>query len=334
MLRKSLLGGFLLFFVIQGFPSASLGFDSVTRKLILADALRFCPDELRIYLEGHKNIVSQGISFADTSHGKLKPEDFQDLFTYLVERLKAGASSQYNTINKFGVLACYLSESIYPGDLRISMKNTVARYDGFHEVSDPRTKLLLLTEEYGPYRGDRRKEVTDFLYNTAVNEIVDLWISAWKAGGGETTRLCRVGLEIKHNPSYQNTDESKEPVRRELTIEEHFRLKAEREFAQEKAERAKAEEQRLAAIAAEEQKKKADQQKEREEALIRKLKIRALTSAAAAKPSQQQQMQHILEQQQQMQRDLNSIDWQLQQQRWDNMNRDFRERMRNLGVPY
>ena len=43
-----------------------------------------------------------------------------------------------------------------------------------------------------------KKEITDHLYNVAVNEIVDYWVSAWEAGGYQTGLFASVGEEITH----------------------------------------------------------------------------------------------------------------------------------------
>jgi hypothetical protein len=43
-----------------------------------------------------------------------------------------------------------------------------------------------------------KKEITDQLYNVALNEIVDYWVSAWEASGYQAGLFASVGQEIIH----------------------------------------------------------------------------------------------------------------------------------------
>ena len=43
-----------------------------------------------------------------------------------------------------------------------------------------------------------KKEITEQLYNVAVNEIVDYWVSAWESGGYQAGLFASVGEEITH----------------------------------------------------------------------------------------------------------------------------------------
>ncbi|MGD8991612.1 MAG: hypothetical protein PVI00_09195, partial [Desulfobacterales bacterium] len=61
------------------------------------------------------------------------------------------------------------------------------------------SNLTGLVENYRiPCRQVQKREITDQLYNVALNEIVDFWVSAWKAGGFQPGMYARTGQEISH----------------------------------------------------------------------------------------------------------------------------------------
>lgn len=42
------------------------------------------------------------------------------------------------------------------------------------------------------------KEIMKLLYNAAVNEVVDYWVSAWEEGGYQAGMFAGVGKKISH----------------------------------------------------------------------------------------------------------------------------------------
>lgn len=200
MVKKAAIGLVFVMLIVCGYPSVSLGLSGDAQKTLLKDATKFCPPDLMSYLKKHQGIVKKGMSFVDRTRVKVNPEQVQRVYTGLVKRMKSGRSTEYNTINAFGVLASFISEAMSPSDDRFCTDNTIIRYDGFQEVTDVQTRVSAFVEKCKPYWGDTRREVRNFLCNVAANEIADFWISAWKAGGHDVTKLCRVGLEIRHDP--------------------------------------------------------------------------------------------------------------------------------------
>jgi hypothetical protein len=204
-MMKKLSTGLIFLLSIFFFISApASGFKLETRQAILGDAIRFCPAELKSYLELNRDIVTEGMLFADRIPAvKMDPFETKKIYSELVERIKNGRSKEYNTVISFGVLACFIAESICPGPFYTScnMVPAAVSYDGFNEVGNIDSHTADMLETYrGPYKEDQRIEVTSVLYPVAVNEIVDFWTSAWKAGGHGIGNLCDVGTEIKHGP--------------------------------------------------------------------------------------------------------------------------------------
>lgn len=202
-MTKKLSTGLIFFLSIFFFiPASALGFKLETRKAILEDAIHFCPAELKTYLEVNRNIVIEGMLFADRMPPvKIDPFETEAIYSDLVEKMKSGRSNEFNTVISFGVLACFIAESICPGTIYSSnhMIPISVLYDGFNEVADIRSHTDKILETYRkPCKKDRRTEVVSFLYQVAVNEIVDFWTSAWKAGGHSISNLCNTGTEIKH----------------------------------------------------------------------------------------------------------------------------------------
>jgi hypothetical protein len=75
------------------------------------------------------------------------------------------------------------------------------QYDGHQQIETASVKphITSLIENYRiPCRSRMKKEITDQLYNVAVNEIVDYWVSAWEAGGYQPGVFASIGKKITH----------------------------------------------------------------------------------------------------------------------------------------
>ena len=187
-------------------PRICLGFTSDIRTSIIADAIKFCPDGLRTYLEKHQETVIEGSFFVDRNPRALVKDRLyvRNSYAKITEGLRSGKSDDWNIINQFGILAGFLLESIYRGDATDRVNTVVqdcpeiVRYDGLHELTDIDSRMTTLLKRYKPYWGDTREDTKDYLYNVGVNELVDFWVSAWRAGGQQVTRLCEIGSTIKH----------------------------------------------------------------------------------------------------------------------------------------
>jgi hypothetical protein len=204
MMKKLSIGLICLLSIFFFISAPASGFKLETRQAILGDAIRFCPAELKAYLELNRDIVTEGMLFADRIPVvKMDPFETKDIYSDLVERMKNGRNNEFNTVISFGVLACFIAESICPGPFYTSydMVPASVSYDGFNEVGDIDSHTADMVETYRrPYKEDKRIEVVSVLYQVAVNEIVDFWTSAWKAGGHGISNLCDAGTEIKHGP--------------------------------------------------------------------------------------------------------------------------------------
>ena len=189
---------FLVFIMIL-FPDMSLAFNNETRCQILKDAISFSPKYLRSYLTVNFTAVHEGIHFADRNKeaaSSIRNEDTKKLYNRIIRDLRQGKVNDFHTPHRFGLLACFIAETIY-SDRFIDRTTLIPKkvvYDGFHEVSNVDASLSNLIVKYrNPYGYSRDKQVTDYLYNVAVNQIVDHWISAWQAGGQKPGLLTRRG---------------------------------------------------------------------------------------------------------------------------------------------
>jgi hypothetical protein len=133
----------------------------------------------------------------------IDPYDTEMIYEHLIEDLRDKKYDEFNTAHAFGVLACFLAETISPDNFKTPdhfIPETV-RYDGHQQIEAARVKsdITNLIENYRiPCRARIKKEITDQLYNAAVNEIVDYWVSAWEAGGNQAGLFASVGDEITH----------------------------------------------------------------------------------------------------------------------------------------
>jgi hypothetical protein len=183
-------------------PDNSLAFNDEVRCQMLKDAISFCPTQLKSYLTDNFELVHDGIHFADRNKhalSSIRPDDTKVLYDATVNDLREGKLNDENTIHRFGVLACFVAETIYPDNSKASSSLVPKKvvYDGFQKVANVDSNVSRLVTKYRkPYRHSRNRQVTDFLYYVAVNEIVDHWISAWKAGGKEPGLLSPQGTKI------------------------------------------------------------------------------------------------------------------------------------------
>ncbi|MGD9235716.1 MAG: hypothetical protein PVF09_03515, partial [Desulfobacterales bacterium] len=114
---KNLLKIFLLLIlvVVILFPGNSFAFKSLTRDQLIYDAIEFCPTELREYLRHNLLAVVAGMHFKER-HPKriyaIAPYDTEIIYKSLISDLKQGRYDEFNTAHTFGVLACFLAETI------------------------------------------------------------------------------------------------------------------------------------------------------------------------------------------------------------------------------
>jgi hypothetical protein len=194
----------LIFFI--AYPVDSFAFKSLTRDQLVYDAIEFCPTELKEYLRNNLPTVSTGMHFKERHRHRsypIDPYDTEIIYQNLIKDLKDGKYDEFNTAHAFGVLACFLAESISEENYRTPQhlipEDVV--YDGYQQI-DPvsvKSHITGLIENYRiPCRLTTETKVTDQLYNAALNEIVDYWISAWEAGGCQASMLASAGEKITH----------------------------------------------------------------------------------------------------------------------------------------
>jgi hypothetical protein len=149
-------------------------------------------------------IVSAGNHFAERHQRRsysIDPYETEVVYNHLIKDLKEGKYNKFNTAHAFGVIACFIAETISPDNYRTPqhlIPNNVS-YDGYQEVGDIKSHITILIENYRiPGRKKMKKEITELLYNVAVNEIVDYWVSAWEKGGYQTGMFASAGKKISH----------------------------------------------------------------------------------------------------------------------------------------
>lgn len=197
---------FLILAALVSFPGNSFAFKSLTRDQLVYDAIEFCPTELRAYLRHNLFIVVAGMHFKERHPERIysiAPYDTEIIYHSLITDLKKGRYDEYNTAHSFGVLACFLAETISPDNYKTPahLIPDEVKYDGYHGLNpeDVKANLSSLIENYRiPCQQVQKREITDQLYNVALNEIVDYWVSAWKAGGFQPGSFVASGQEISH----------------------------------------------------------------------------------------------------------------------------------------
>ncbi len=185
-MQKKILVSLLLIFSLFNAQSA-LAFNSQTRCQIIRDAIYFAPEKLQGYLVENFESVHKGIHHIDLAGKKdFDPYQAKTIYQALVKKLQKNKLESFNTTHRFGVLAGYLAETVTPLNFH-GISDLIpgkVEHDGYQPVKDINGSLSRIIRDYrNPYLGQTRREVTDFLYAVAVNEIVDHWMAAWQAGG-------------------------------------------------------------------------------------------------------------------------------------------------------
>ncbi len=192
----------LLFLALAAvwFAAPAAAFNPNTRLSILKDAIQFSPANLQKYLKAREDVVTGGMIYDQRGIGFISPFAAGDVYGALVARLKSGETKGYGSYRSFGVLAALAAESVFPGTSFTAMDVKADRvlFDGAEEVKDAQLKVEAMISTYSPYWKDTRREVTAVMYDRAVNAVVDLWASAWKAGGQDPGAFPEVGAEITH----------------------------------------------------------------------------------------------------------------------------------------
>ncbi len=196
----------LVLAVLIAYPGTSFAFKSLTRDQLVYDAIEFCPTELKAYLLDNLLTVSAGMHFKERHrHGPypINPYHTEVVYQNLIKDLKEGRHDEFNTAHAFGVLACFVAETISPDNYKTPahLIPELVTYDGYHQVDPASVKPHIsgLIKDYRvPCRNRMKREITDQLYNIALNEIVDYWVSAWEASGLQSGMLARTGQKISH----------------------------------------------------------------------------------------------------------------------------------------
>lgn len=196
-----------LFCVLAGIlmlPAGSFAFKSITRDQMIYDAIEFCPRELQTYLLENIEIVSAGNHFAERHQRRsytIDPYETEVIYNHLVKDLKEGKYDEFNTAHAFGVVACFIAETISPDNYRTPqhlIPDNVS-YDGYQQVGDIKSHITSLIKNYRiPCRQKMNKRISEVLYNVAVNEIVDYWVSAWQKSGYQAGMFANAGKKISH----------------------------------------------------------------------------------------------------------------------------------------
>ena len=135
-----------LFFGVIFFPDSSFAFKSVTRNQLIYDAIDFSPAELQVFLRDNLIIVRSGSHFAERHQRRsysVDPYATEIIYKQLIEDLKNGEHDEFNTAHAFGVLACFIAETISPDNYRTpsQMVPDDVTYDGYQEVGDVKSNI-------------------------------------------------------------------------------------------------------------------------------------------------------------------------------------------------
>ena len=182
----------------------SFGFNREFRVALITDAIKFCPQELKVFLKKNQGALIDGMLFVSKNRNSFHMSDIQDVIEYhynhIINEFKAEELNDDDITRSFGLIACFISEIICPGKIYTSNKlvpDTVSR-ENFQKVTNVKKEILGFIEKYRPYRNNYREEVIAFLYGEAVNSIVNFWVSVWNASGHKITDVNKIKPKVDH----------------------------------------------------------------------------------------------------------------------------------------
>ncbi|MDI6795383.1 MAG: hypothetical protein QMD09_00470 [Desulfatibacillaceae bacterium] len=160
-------------------------FNFANRTAIADNAIFFSPANIRAFLEDNRDEVLDGMTYDYTTHAQISPAEAGRIFEILVERLRAGALYDANTVRSMGVLAAHIAEAFSPGHLNTThfLNPEKVEFAGIVPVDNPGWRVNEIIEAHKAFQNDKRDEVLVPRYALAVNEIVSFWTAAWQAAG-------------------------------------------------------------------------------------------------------------------------------------------------------
>ncbi len=184
--------------LVCGMAASGWAFSEEAIHDMLEDAYQFCPTSLKTYLQKNQLYVRWGGGIATRwDRVRLDPWELEIVYRKLVSSLKSGKAGEFQTAKRFGVLACYVAETILPGPVYINRQDyepPQVVYEGYSVRPDLRSRIAYLMVQYrAKHAWDNNPETLKPLYQKAVNEIVDLWVSAWKEAGLDVSGMADRG---------------------------------------------------------------------------------------------------------------------------------------------
>ena len=216
MAGKFQMGTILALVLLLMLPASSEAFNRNLSESMIADAISFCPDNLRDYLGAREKLIYKGMNHGDFATGPIDPMSAKRVHDLLVERLKQGRQDDPNVIIAFGTLAFFLSETVSPGPCRTleALLPELVLYDGTDTIENMEDTILATLEMSKPFHGACDEESIGNAYNIAVNTIVDFWISAYGKAGLDPGELRPVGSQVDHSRKAIYTPEELEAMKK------------------------------------------------------------------------------------------------------------------------
>jgi len=192
--------------LVFGVAATGFSFNEDSIFGMVEDAAQFCPPALQTYLQENQQVVHWGAGLVGRwKRYRLDPQEMETVYRALVIDLQTGRAGDFRTAKRFGVLACFAAETILPGtffghgnDSELMPAKVV--YQGYSEPPDLKIRTGYLVEQYRhKYWWNSDPETVRHLYQKTVNEIVDLWVSAWKAAGLDISGVAARGTTVSHD---------------------------------------------------------------------------------------------------------------------------------------
>ncbi|MFZ2632734.1 MAG: hypothetical protein WAZ60_20695 [Desulfosalsimonadaceae bacterium] len=176
---------FLLFlsWLLIGFNlKQAQSFSEETRRTMIKDAIKFCPQSLQTHLTNNTEAIKSGMFFIERNPQiRISSRQVETWHKSLVSELEGEVKFGNNTMDKFGFIAGFIADTINPSYVRSSRlrvpqaseRNKIIYYDGYEKISDINKKMEELSNTYSLYYSFNKVEgaIIDKAYSDAVNQI-------------------------------------------------------------------------------------------------------------------------------------------------------------------
>jgi len=171
-------------------------------KEAISDAINICPAELRTILKAHEASLRKQVDYIQ-SEPPSNRRSYESYYKEIVELARQKNSSRYEYMGKMLTdMTIYAFSAYCPLNVSLCnddeiLKKSAVMFDGYDAATD--YKKCAGSYFHGDYIYAGRGQDFQMLefYNLLVNEIVDMWATAWKDAGRDMSGMPKASTLVR-----------------------------------------------------------------------------------------------------------------------------------------